>query len=84
MSAIHLPAARTKAPAWNNGRMIGQKRALQPKHIWVIRPRLKIADSVRDLALNAPDRQFEVHAPEKFRVMRQQEIRHHLGPKTVL
>lgn len=51
MSAIHLPSVRAKTPAWNKGRIIGQKRPLQPKHVWVIRVRLEIADNIRDLAL---------------------------------
>jgi integrase len=37
--------------AWNRGRIIGQKRPLQPKHVWAIRVRLEIANAVRDLAL---------------------------------
>ncbi|MBU4530742.1 MAG: tyrosine-type recombinase/integrase [Hoeflea sp.] len=37
--------------AWNNGRIIGQKRPLLPKHVWAIRVRLELANSVRDLAL---------------------------------
>jgi len=37
--------------AWNHGRIIGQKRPLQPKHVWAIRVRLEIANTIRDLAL---------------------------------
>ena len=37
--------------AWNRGRIIGQKRPLQPKHVWAIRVRLELAESIRDLAL---------------------------------
>jgi len=37
--------------AWNNGRIIGQKRPLLPKHVWAIRVRLELANCVRDLAL---------------------------------
>lgn len=51
MSTIHLPVVRPKAPAWNKGRIIGQKRPLLPKHVWAIRVRLEIADNIRDLAL---------------------------------
>jgi site-specific recombinase XerC len=51
MSIFHLPVVRTNAPAWNKGRIIGQKRPLQPKHVWAIRVRLEIADNIRDLAL---------------------------------
>ena len=50
MSAFHLPAVCTKAPVWNKGRIIGQKRPLQPKHVWAIRVRLEIAENIRDLA----------------------------------
>lgn len=37
--------------AWNHGRIIGQKRPLLPKHVWAIRVRLELANTVRDLAL---------------------------------
>ena len=37
--------------AWNHGRIIGQKKPLQPKHVWAIRIRLELAGAVRDLAL---------------------------------
>jgi hypothetical protein len=40
-----------KNPAWNNGRSIGQKRPVQPKHVWAIRAKLEIAENVRGLAL---------------------------------
>ena len=51
MPTFHLPVVCTKTPAWNKGRIIGQKRPLQPKHVWAIRVRLEIADNIRDLAL---------------------------------
>jgi hypothetical protein len=51
MSTFQLPVVRAKTPAWNKGRIIGQKRPLQPKHVWAIRERLEIADNIRDLAL---------------------------------
>jgi integrase len=51
MSKIHLPVVRTKTPALNKGWIIGQKRPLQPKHVWAIRVRLEIAENIRDLAL---------------------------------
>ncbi|WP_348524994.1 hypothetical protein [Pararhodobacter sp. SW119] len=31
--------------------MVGQKRALLPKHVWAIRVRLEIANRLRELAL---------------------------------
>jgi hypothetical protein len=51
MPTIHLPAVRTKAPASNKGRIVGQKRSLLPKRVWAIGARLEIADNIRDLAL---------------------------------
>jgi hypothetical protein len=43
MSTIHLSVVRPKDLAWNEVRIIGQKRPLQPKHVWAIRVRLEIA-----------------------------------------
>ena len=51
MQSLNLPAIRSRRPAWNKGRIVGQKRPLLPKHIWAIRVRLELADRVRDLAL---------------------------------
>lgn len=42
---------RALRPAWNKGRIVGQKRPLMPKHVWAIRVRLEIAKNYRDLAL---------------------------------
>jgi hypothetical protein len=36
---------------WNKGLLIGQKRPLEPKHVWSIRVRLEIARSPRDLVI---------------------------------
>jgi integrase len=36
---------------WNKGLIVGQKKPLQPKHVWSIRVRLEIAQSMRDLAM---------------------------------
>jgi hypothetical protein len=36
---------------WNKGLLIGQKKPLQPKHVWSIRVRLEIASLWRGLAL---------------------------------
>lgn len=41
MQIINLPAIRPQQPAWNKGRIVGQKRPLLPKHVWAIRVRLK-------------------------------------------
>lgn len=51
MSSNYLPAIRPDRPAWNKGRIIGQKRPLLPKQVWSIRVRLEMADSQRDLTL---------------------------------
>lgn len=51
MQTPNLPAIRTIRPAWNKGRIVGQKRPLLPKHVWAIRVRLEIAENIRDLAL---------------------------------
>lgn len=51
MTIANLPAIRARQLAWNNGRVIGQKRPLMPKHVWAIRVRLEIAENHPDLAL---------------------------------
>jgi len=51
MPTANLPAIRACRPAWNKGRVVGQKRPLMPKHVWAIRVRLEIAENHRDLAL---------------------------------
>ena len=40
MTTVNLPAIRAHRPAWNKGRIIGQKKSLLPKHVWAIRVRL--------------------------------------------
>ena len=51
MQIPNLPSIRACRPAWNKGRIVGQKRPLLPKHVWAIRVRLEIAGNHRDLAL---------------------------------
>lgn len=51
MSTSNLPMIIPSKCAWNHGRIIGQKRPLLPKHVWAIRVRLELANTVRDLAL---------------------------------
>lgn len=51
METRNLPAIRALRPAWNKGRIVGQKRPLKPKHVWAIRVRLELAENYRDLAL---------------------------------
>src|SRR2546422_4347626 len=36
---------------WNKAVLVGQKKPLEPKHVWSIRVRLEIAGSKRDLAI---------------------------------
>ena len=51
MEKPNLPAIRALRPAWNKGRIVGQKRPLRPKHVWAIRVRLELAENHRDLAM---------------------------------
>jgi len=51
MSTNLLPALRPPCAAWSKGRIIGQKRPLQPKNDWSIRVRLEMSDIRRDFAL---------------------------------
>ena len=51
MKAPNLPAIRALRPAWNKGRIVGQKLPLKPKHVWAIRVRLELAERHRDLTL---------------------------------
>jgi len=45
------PDGRDHPRPWNKGLLAGQKKPLQPKHVWSIRVRLEIARMWRDLAL---------------------------------
>lgn len=40
-----------EAQPWNKGKLTGAKPPLQVKHIWAVRPRLQLANRLRDLAL---------------------------------
>ena len=51
MDIPNLPAIRARRPAWNKGRIVGQKRSLKPKHVWAIRVRLELVENHRELAL---------------------------------
>ncbi len=51
MYTPNLPVVIPPRRAWNRGRIVGQKRPLEPKHVWAIRVRLELADCRRDLAL---------------------------------
>ncbi len=46
MQTPNLPAIRALRPAWNKGRIVGQKRLLKPKHVWAIRVRLELAENI--------------------------------------
>ena len=46
-----LLSAKNLSRRWNTGLLVGQKKPLQPKHVWSIRVRLKISRKWRDLAL---------------------------------
>jgi hypothetical protein len=50
MQTPNLPAIRVLRPAWNTGRIVGQKLPLKPKHVWAIQVRLELAENNRDLA----------------------------------
>jgi len=45
----HFPTIELKP--WNKGKLVGQKPALQPKHVWAIRTKLQLDKKTRDLAL---------------------------------
>jgi integrase len=46
-----IPIGKDRPQPWNKGLLVGQKRPLEPKHVWSIRVRLVIARSTRDLAI---------------------------------
>ncbi len=47
MPRVQLPATTPKRRAWNQGRIIGQKRPLLPKQVCSIRARLELAGNLR-------------------------------------
>src|SRR6202140_4373901 len=47
---ISAPTVPERKP-WNNGKLIGQKPPLRPKHVWSIRTKLQIDQRMRDLAM---------------------------------
>lgn len=55
-----LSTAKTRQP-WNKGLLVGQKKPLEPKHVWSIRVSLELAGSKRDLAI------FNLAIDSKFR-----------------
>lgn len=38
-------------PAWNSGKLVGQKAPLKLKEVWAIRVRLQLAGDIRQMAL---------------------------------
>ncbi len=51
METPDLPAIRALRPAWNKGRIVGQRRPRKPKHVWAIRVLLELNQNHRDLVL---------------------------------
>jgi hypothetical protein len=45
------PVGKDLPRPWNKGLIGGQKKPLQPKHVWSIRVRLELSSKWRDLAL---------------------------------
>lgn len=73
------PASR---PAWNRGKLVGQKAPLKLKEIWAIRVRLELAGDIRKLAL------FNLAIDSKLRAcdlvgLRVRDIAHgaHVAPR---
>jgi hypothetical protein len=48
---MSTPIGEHRPQPWNKGLLVGQKRPLEPKHVWSIRVRLEIARSRRDPAI---------------------------------
>ena len=51
MSVNLLPVLRPARVAWNKGRIAGQKRPVQPRHVWSIRVRLEMTGNLRAVQL---------------------------------
>ena len=41
----------SKHTPWNNGKIVGAKPPLRPKHVWSIRTKLQVGGKIRELAL---------------------------------
>lgn len=50
MPRVQLPAVTPKHRASNKGRIIGQKLALLPRHVWAIRARVELAGNLSVVA----------------------------------
>jgi hypothetical protein len=61
---IARPVKRDQRP-WNKGLLVGQKKPLEPKHVWSIRVRQEIARSWRDLVIFIPLLRHFDHAHER-------------------
>ena len=48
---LYLTHSPQKHPAWNKGKLIGQKPPLKLKEVWAIRTRLQMAHKTRDLTM---------------------------------
>lgn len=51
MSIDNLHVVMPARVSWKEGRIVGQKRPLLPRHVWSIRVRLEMVGEARDLAL---------------------------------
>ena len=60
MQTPNLPAIRALRPAWNKGRIVGQKLPLKPKHVWAIRVRLESAENGRPSCKANPKSRFDL------------------------
>lgn len=47
-----VPARSLRREPWNNGKLVGAKPPLRPKHVWGIRTKLQLEQRTRDLALS--------------------------------
>ena len=63
------PVSRGYEP-WNKGLLVGQKKPLEPKHVWSIRVRLEIALSERNLA------SFDLAIDSKLRAKLESTVRY--------
>ena len=48
---MFAPVGKDLPWPWNEGLIVGQKKPLQPKHVWSIRVRLETSSKWRDVAL---------------------------------
>jgi hypothetical protein len=70
MPNSNLPAIRACRPAWNKGRLVGQKRPLLPKHVWCDLVKLKVSDvfSAGQVKERASITQSKTRHPVRFEI----------------